>query len=62
MKKNRWQEPSTWNGISGLLLAASTLPTPAAPWLAGLGGMAAAVGVWLREGGKDDSAFAEEEA
>lgn len=51
--KKRIQEPSTWAGISGILLSAASLPVPVAqPWLAGLGAVAGAVAVALREGEK----------
>lgn len=51
--KRRIQEPSTWAGIAGILLSTSQLPIPVAqPWLAGLGAVAGAVAVALREGEK----------
>lgn len=51
--KKRIQEPSTWAGIAGILLSTSQLPIPVAqPWLAGLGAVAGAVAVALREGEK----------
>ena len=49
--KKRIKEPSTWAGISGILLSAATLPVPVAqPWLVGLGAFAGAVAVFLKEG------------
>lgn len=51
--KPRWQESGTWAGLAGVLLGASQMPTPAAPWLAGLAAMCGAVAMALREGRKE---------
>lgn len=56
MKKHRWQEASTWAGLSGVLLGAAQMPTPAAPWLAGLAAMAGAVAMYFREGPQTSTA------
>lgn len=47
---SRLKEPSTWASIAAALGAAAQLPIPVAqPWLIGLAGISAAVGMVLRE-------------
>lgn len=49
--KKRIQEPSTWAGIGGIFAALASLPIPVAqPWFAGIGTVAGAIAIALREG------------
>lgn len=50
MKKNRWQEPSTWSGIAAGLSAIAQVSGPAAPYLLAGAGVCAGIAMAFREG------------
>lgn len=59
-KRSRVKEPSTWSSAAAIMASAAQLPIPGIqPWCLGLAGMMAAVGIYLREGEKQEAEPAE---